>query len=170
MVNHGIQSGGTEDLSQFPRIGGDKRVILKFCAVDWETTVWVNGKAIGHNENGYLPFEFDITDALTPGKPADIVVRAYDAQDHGEQLAGKQIGWYVRTSGIWQPVILEPRNETYINQCHITPDIDNSTATFDVTVDGEIASGTEIHWECEDLAGTVDAAEKTEFYRQYSSR
>ncbi|MCG9127410.1 glycoside hydrolase family 2 [Candidatus Poribacteria bacterium] len=146
-----------------PENWNDKRVILKFCAVDWETTVWVNGKVIGSNENGYLPFEFDITDALTLGKPADIVVRAYDAQDHSEQLAGKQIGWYTRTSGIWQPVILEPRNETYINQCHITPDIDNSTAAFDVTVDGNIASGTEIHWECEDMSGKVDAADKTEF-------
>ena len=103
-----------------PENWGDQRVILKFCAVDWKTTVSVNGKVIGENENGYLPFELDITDALTPGKPATIVVRAYDAQDHGEQLAGKQIGWYTRTSGIWQPVYLEPRNATYIKQCHIT--------------------------------------------------
>ncbi len=123
----------------------------------------MNGKIIGNNENGYLPFELDITDALTPDKPATIVVRAYDAQDHGEQLAGKQIGWYTRTSGIWQPVYLEPRNVTYIKQCHITPDIDNSTATFDVTIDGEIASGTEIQWECEDMSGSVDASEKTQF-------
>ena len=89
-----------------PENWGDKRVILKFGAVDWETTLWVNGKMIGKHENGYLPFEFDITDALTPGESALIVVRAYDAQDHGEQLAGKQIGWYVRTSGIWQTVYL----------------------------------------------------------------
>ncbi len=146
-----------------PENWGDKRVILKFGAVDWETTLWVNGKVIGGHENGYLPFEFDITDALTPGEPATIVVRAYDAQDHGEQLAGKQIGWYTRTSGIWQPVYLEPRNATYIKQCHITPDIDNSTATFDVTIDGEIASGTEIHWECDDMSGSTAAADKTQF-------
>ena len=146
-----------------PENWGDNRVILKFCAVDWKTTVWVNGKVIGENEGGYLPFELDITDALTPGKPATIVVRAYDAQDHGEQLAGKQIGWYTRTSGIWQTVYLEPRNATYIKQCHITPDIDNSTATFDVTIDGEITSGIEIHWECEDMNGSVDASEKTQF-------
>ncbi len=146
-----------------PENWGDNRVILKFCAVDWKTTVWVNGKAIGENENGYLPFELDITDALTPGKPAHIVVRAYDAQDHGEQLAGKQIGWYTRASGIWQPVYLEPRNATYIKQCHITPDIDNSNATFDVTIDGEIASGTEIQWECEDMSGSVDASENLQF-------
>lgn len=146
-----------------PENWGDKRVILKFGAVDWETKVWVNGKQIGEYENGYLPFEFDITDALTHGEPALIVVRAYDAQDHSEQLAGKQIGWYVRTSGIWQSVILEPRNETYIVQCHITPDIDNSTASFDVTIDGDIALGTELQWECEDMSGSVDASEKTKF-------
>ena len=146
-----------------PENWGDKRVILKFEAVDWETKVWVNGKYIGEHENGYLPFEFDITDALTPGEPALIVVRAYDAQDHGEQLAGKQIGWYTRSSGIWQPVILEPRNATYIAQCHITPDIDNSTATFDVTIGGEIASGTELQWECDGMDGSIAAAEKTAF-------
>ena len=143
-----------------PENWGDKRVILKFGAVDWETTLWVNGKVIGGHENGYLPFEFDITDALTPGEPVTIVVRAYDAQDHGEQLTGKQTGWYTRTSGIWQPIYLEPRNATYIKQCHITPDIDNSTATFDVTIDGEIASGTELHWECDGMSGSVAAAEK----------
>ena len=132
-----------------PENWGDKRVILNFGAVDWETTVWVNGEIIGKHENGYLPFEFDITDALTPGEPALIVVRAYDAQDHGEQLAGKQIGWYVRTSGIWQSVYLEPRNETYIAQCHITPDIDNASATFAVKVDGYTENtGLTLRWNC----------------------
>ena len=132
-----------------PENWGDRRVILKFGAVDWETTVWVNGQIIGKHEDGYLPFEFDITDALTPGEPTLIVVRAYDAQDHGEQLAGKQIGWYVRTSGIWQSVYLEPRNETYIAQCHITPDIDNASATFDVKIDG-YTENTELNlrWNC----------------------
>jgi len=145
-----------------PENWNDKRVILKFCAVDWETTLWVNGKEIGGHSNGYLPFEFDITDVLTPGENATIVLRAYDAQDHGEQLAGKQIGWYVRTSGIWQTVYLEPRNTTYIKQCLITPDIDNSSASFDVTLDGEITSGTKLHWDFEGMNGSVDAEENTE--------
>ena len=142
-----------------PENWGDKRVILKFGAVDWETTVWVNGQRIGKYENGYLPFEFDITDALTPGEPACIVVRAYDAQDHGEQLAGKQIGWYVRTSGIWQSVYLEPRNETHIAQCHITPDIDNASATFAVKVDGHTENtGYNLRWTCGGLGGTVEVS------------
>ena len=141
-----------------PENWGDRRVILKFGAVDWETRVWVNGKIIGKHENGYLPFEFDITDALTPGEPTLIVVRAYDAQDHGEQLAGKQIGWYERTSGIWQSVYLEPRNETHIAQCHITPDIDNASATFAVKVDGNLDPGLNLRWSCDGQNGTVEVS------------
>ena len=140
-----------------PENWGNKRVILNFGAVDWEATVWVNGNQIGTHENGYLPFELDITDALTPGEPTVIVVRAYDAQDHGEQLAGKQIGWYVRTSGIWQSVYLEPRSATHIAQCHITPDIDNATATFSANIDGDVEN-TELslRWICDELSGTVE--------------
>ena len=142
-----------------PENWGNKRVILKFGAVDWEATVWVNGNQIGKNENGYLPFELDITDALTSGEPTHIVVRAYDAQDHGEQLAGKQIGWYVRTSGIWQTVYLEPRNATHIAQCHITPDIDNASATFAVKINGDVEnSGATLRWSCDELSGSVEVS------------
>ena len=148
-----------------PENWGDRRVILNFGAVDWEATVWVNGNQIGTHENGYLPFEFDITDALTPGESTVIIVRAYDAQDHGEQLAGKQIGWYTRTSGIWQTVYLEPRSETHITQCHITPDIDNATATFAVNVGGVCNSDTlTLRWHCDELSGSVQVSSNdTEF-------
>ncbi|MCY3724645.1 MAG: glycoside hydrolase family 2 [Candidatus Poribacteria bacterium] len=150
--------GWYRKMVSIPENWGDRRVILKFGAVDWETSVWVNGKIIGKHENGYLPFEFDITDALTPGEPALIVVRAYDAQNHGEQLAGKQIGWYERTSGIWQSVYLEPRNETYIAECHITPDIDNASATFAVKVDGNLDPGLNLRWRCDGQNGTVEVS------------
>ena len=142
-----------------PENWGDRRVILKFGAVDWETTVWINGNQIGTYENGYLPFEFDITDALKQGDPTTIVVRAYDAQDHGEQLAGKQIGWYVRTSGIWQTVYLEPRSATHIAQCHITPDIDNASATFTVKIDGDIEdTGLTLRWNCNELSDSAQVS------------
>ena len=141
-----------------PETWSEKRTILTFGAVDWHAKVWVNGECVGEHENGYLPFELDITDALIPGKPALIVVRAYDAQDHSEQLAGKQIGWYERTSGIWQTTYLEPRNATHIKKCHITPDIDNSTATLDITIGGEVPAGTTLNWKC---ASPVEATGST---------
>src|SRR3954449_3565067 len=41
-----------------------KRILLNFGAVDWDTTVSVNGKPVGTHRGGYDPFTFDITDAL----------------------------------------------------------------------------------------------------------
>ena len=172
-----------------PNTWEGKRVILTFGAVDWHAKVWVNGQYVGEHENGYLPFEFDITDALTPtsqktsdesyrelpeqsrnlnapqGMPknAHIVVRVYDAQEHGEQPVGKQANWYARTSGIWQTVYLEPRSATYIKQCHITPDIDNATADFAVKLNGDLDEGMTLHWKCGELSGSVAAAETLQF-------
>src|SRR6476646_5569712 len=37
----------------------DKRVLLHFGAVDWDTTVWVNGKDLGNHKGGYDPFTLD---------------------------------------------------------------------------------------------------------------
>ena len=56
-------------------------------------------------------------------------------------------------------------NATYIQQAHITPNIDNSTATFDVTIGGEIASGTELQWECDGMNSSIAAAEKDGVHR-----
>lgn len=113
-----------------------QRVILKFGAVDWQAKVWVNGHLAGQNENGYLPFEIDITDFLAAGQAAMLVVRAYDAQDHSAQPAGKQIGWYTRCSGIWQTVYLEPRSEIYIQTFKVYTDIDAAEVKIKLEIGG----------------------------------
>ena len=117
------------------------RVILKFGASDWHTMVWVNGKCVGEHQNGYLPFEFDITDSLSSGAPSCVVVRVFDPQDHSQQPVGKQYGWYTRTSGIWQTVYLEPRSETFIKSFRIYPDIDAAEARVQIQVGGNDFSG-----------------------------
>ncbi len=140
----------------------DKRVILKFGAADWHAKLWVNGQYIGEHQNGYLPFEFDITDKLNAQNTQKITVRVYDAQDHGEQTVGKQANWYTRTSGLWQTVYLEPRNATYIQQCHITPDIGVSSANFKVTIDGN-CDNMRLRWDCDGIKGQIEATHNTEF-------
>ena len=115
---------------------GKWRVILHFCAADWETAVWVNGQFLGRHEGGYTPFEFDITDALVAGQNR-LTVRVYDPQDHSRQPVGKQHRWYTRTSGIWQTVYVEPRGATYIKSVHITPDVDGQQAHVRVEAAGE---------------------------------
>lgn len=49
-----------------------KRVLLNFGAVDYEATVFVNGKNVGFHRGGYWAFTLDITDALSSGKSNEL--------------------------------------------------------------------------------------------------
>src|SRR5260370_6025736 len=45
-----------------PKDWTGKHTLLHFGAVDWEATVWVNGKRLGTHRGGYDAFSFDITE------------------------------------------------------------------------------------------------------------
>ena len=114
-----------------------KRVILTVGAADFATDCWCNGVHLGHHEGGYVPIEFDLTDALgpsTPGAPrtALIVIRVEDPMDNRQQPVGKQWGWYTPTSGIWQTVFVEPRAHAHISHFRVVPDIDLGRVRFEV--------------------------------------
>jgi hypothetical protein len=108
-----------------------ERILLHFGAVDFEATVWVNGKKVGEHRGGYDGFTFDITDAMTLPGPSELVVAAWDPSDAGTQPRGKQVRkphsiWYTPTSGIWQTVWLEPVSAAHIKDLKVTPDVDKS--------------------------------------------
>ena len=50
------------------------RVILNFGAVDYETTVFVNGKKATTHVGGYWAFNVDITDYLSPSGSNELCV------------------------------------------------------------------------------------------------
>jgi hypothetical protein len=117
------------------------RVWLRFDAVDWETRVSVNGKAVGTHTGGYDPFAFDITDVLAPGGDQELVVSVWDPSDAGPQPRGKQVLkprsiWYTPTSGIWQTVWLEPLPPQSIDRLALTPDADAGTLTIEPRLSG----------------------------------
>lgn len=112
-----------------------ERTWLRFEAVDWRADVWVNGTKVAEHEGGYSPFEADITDALTPGKPAVVVVRAFDPTDP-ELPTGKQVGWYTSSSGIWQTVWVESRPRAWIADVMIVTNPDLASATVEVICSG----------------------------------
>ena len=89
-----------------PRGWRGQRLLLHFGAVDWETTVWVNGKEVGSHKGGYDGFSFDVTAALAEGVEQELVVTVWDPTDSGYQARGKQVSkpggiWYTPTTGIW---------------------------------------------------------------------
>ncbi len=105
----------------------NKRVLLHFGAVDYESRVWVNGNLCGTHKGGYCAFSYDITDYLNCGENT-IVVMAKDDLRSLKQPFGKQSDRlysyacsYTRTTGIWQTVWLEFVPETYLVSSKMTP-------------------------------------------------
>ncbi len=97
------------------------RLFLRFGAVDYLCDVWVNGWHVGSHQGGYGSFEFEVTGAWQTEGNNTIVVRAED-QDHNYQARGKQ--GYGEIRGIWQPLWLEARPQTYIKDAKFRTFID----------------------------------------------
>ena len=121
-----------------------KRVILHFEAVDYEATVWVNGKELGKHTGAHTPFSFDITDALKDGGN-ELLVRVTDATS-GYQLVGKQHLkphgiWYTRVSGIWQSVWMEEVNGRSIDDLDFAADIKTGTISIKAKLSGTAVAG-----------------------------
>lgn len=124
-----------------PKTAGGERWQLHFGAVDWEATVYLNGRLIGSHRGGYTPFSFDISPYLKKGGKQELVVRVWDPTDAGTQARGKQVRaprgiWYTPVSGIWQTVWLEQTPADHIEHLKITPDIDRSTVRVQFATTG----------------------------------
>ena len=122
-----------------PKKWANKRILLHFGAVDWETTVWVNGKELGTLRGGYNPFTFDITDALNKTGSQEIILSVWDPTDTGYQPRGKQVRkpegiWYTAVTGIWQTVWLEPVASARIESLNIVPDVDEQAVDIVMAV------------------------------------
>lgn len=116
-----------------PSLDNGKRLLLHCGAIDYASQVWVNGQLVATHEGGNTPCSADITSALNENTEQIIVIRAEDAPLDLTQPRGKQDWqehphaiWYHRTTGIWQPIWLEPVSATYITQVRWTPDLDSS--------------------------------------------
>ena len=126
-----------------PEKWAGRRVLLHFGAVDWEATVWVNGKELGTHKGGYDGFSFDVTDALKPGPDNELIVRVFDPTDKGTQPRGKQVTnpggiFYTPTTGIWQTVWMEPApKEAYIARLKIVTDPDTNQVDLTPEIVGD---------------------------------
>lgn len=104
------------------------RILLHFGAVDQCTKVYINDILVGEHEGGYLPFSFDITDALKRDSENLLKVIATDTlcldYPYGKQSKKPSGMWYTAISGIWQTVWLENVPDTYITGLNIRTDLD----------------------------------------------
>ena len=71
---------------EVPEEWAGKRVLLHFGAVNWESTVWVNGKKLGTHRGGYDGFSFDITGHLKKNGPQELIVGVWNPIDSGDYV------------------------------------------------------------------------------------
>ncbi|GAC1346301.1 MAG: glycoside hydrolase family 2 [Ktedonobacteraceae bacterium] len=117
---------------QVPKSWSGQRVLLHFQAVDYDATVWVNGKEVGRHRGGFTPFTCDLG-VMDFDQPIIITLRVRD-DSRRPQPRGKQSQryeqWgcrYTRTTGIWQTVWMEPVPPVCaLLRPRITPDVANS--------------------------------------------
>ena len=148
-----------------PTSWAEKTIRLNFGAVDYNATVFLNGKRVGTHTGGYSAFSFDITSGLQPGENT-LVVQVTDPTDVWKQATGKQrmnwdganTIWYTPCSGIWQTVWLEPLDPKSVYDLKVTPDVDNSLFNVALTLnrpaEGDMVKVTL-------LEGTTAVAEQT---------
>jgi Glycosyl hydrolases family 2, sugar binding domain/Glycosyl hydrolases family 2/Glycosyl hydrolases family 2, TIM barrel domain len=113
-----------------------QRTLLHFGAVDYEASVYLNGRDVGSHTGGYQAFTIDISRAMRPGKN-EIIVKVYDATQAGPGPHGKQGMPYTPSSGIWQTVWLETVPQTYIESLRMTPDVAHSKLYLEARTDGD---------------------------------
>lgn len=118
------------------------RVLLRFGAVDYEATVFINGREVGRHRGGYTSFCFDVTAAVQAGDNL-LVVRARDDTRDPLIPSGKQSArtesfgcYYTRTTGIWQTVWLEFVPRDYVRAVRFLPDVANTAVTLTVETTG----------------------------------
>jgi hypothetical protein len=123
-----------------------RRVQLQFGAVDWQSTVWVNGVQVGTHTGGYDAFGFDITPQLSGGTN-ELVVKVWDPTDTRQNGSLPPIGkqtktpagiFYTPTSGIWQTVWLEPTPASAISRVDMVPNLASNTLRVRVLTRGTV--------------------------------
>ena len=122
----------------------DQRIILHFGAVNWHSTVHVNGAPVGEHKGGFTGFQFDVTSQLKSGEN-ELIVSASNplatdvpnAQVVGKQRVSPGGIFYTAATGIWQTVWLEPVPKQPITDLKITPDVDAKSVNIAVHTQGK---------------------------------
>ena len=116
-------------------------VVLCFGAVFYTAIIRVAGQEIGRNDNGWLPFELRIPDALkgqTVLLQVDCHLSGPDdaAPDNFADIPHGKMSWYGPIGGLWQSIRLETRAARHLTQCAIFADPASGKVAVQITETG----------------------------------
>jgi len=129
---------------------------LHFGGVKFGAQVWLNGSYIGTHLNGYEPFELDISSALLPGQPNELIVGVTDwtatflapvdfsnlaqyenPRDHVRNNILAPIGGRYDYYGIWQPVKIVSLPAVSIEDVFLMPSVRTQQLTVRLTLQND---------------------------------
>ncbi|GGB85854.1 beta-galactosidase [Novosphingobium endophyticum] len=129
----GFTVGGEGWYRKHFRVDGypaDARLEVLFDGVYLESDVFLNGRPLGENRHGYIPFSFDLTPFLNRAGDNVLAVRVRNE--------GRNSRWY-SGSGIYRPVTLDVMPaDSHLDRWGVaawTRQLENGTAVVEVTTD-----------------------------------
>ncbi|WP_158861187.1 glycoside hydrolase family 2 TIM barrel-domain containing protein [Lunatibacter salilacus] len=102
-----------------------KAIVLNFEGVYHDCIVWLNGKKLGENNSGFLPFEFEVTSLLEISQENTLTVCADNTFKRGAIW-----NW----GGIRRSVKLSAYNGLRITRQHITPTVSLEKMVAEVSI------------------------------------
>ena len=112
-----------------PEVPADRRTVLHFDAVNYESTVFINDRLVGSHHDGFLPFEFEVTAWLRPGVNT-LIVRVDTRRFVGQVPTSF---FWRNVGGIIRDVYLYSTPKTYLCASYATAHADGS-AELSVTL------------------------------------
>ena len=96
-------------------INPQKKLILYFGAVNYESIIYINGILIGKHIGGFTPFNFDITSKLKNGE--NFLILKIDNKRKKENIPSLMFDWW-NYGGITRDVYLIETDNIYIQNYH----------------------------------------------------
>jgi beta-glucuronidase len=88
-----------------------KRLFLYFGAINYETTVYLNGDKIGNHVGGYTPFNFEVSEKMQDGENSLVIM--VNNERHPDGVPESVFDWW-NFGGITRPVTLIETPATFI--------------------------------------------------------
>ncbi len=125
---------------QIPADWKGRRILLHFEAVAGMTEVYVDRRKVGENVDLFLPFALDVTDHVTPGEEAEILVGVRsqwlfeDNATVGRRVVPAGSMWGYTINGIWQDVYLQALPQVYVKDVFVKPLVGQRVLQVELTV------------------------------------
>jgi hypothetical protein len=141
-----------------PDSGTAQTVLIEFGAVNFQSTLSIDGMMVGTNTTSFTPSVFDITKFAKPGMQQSIQVLvngrgAPSLQSSGNDIIPAAAPWSPNVAqGIFRSATLRVLPAVYISDAFVRTSVANDSLTYDVTITNTGSSDQQVS-----LAGTLSS-------------